>query len=64
MLGWYFMVNDMSRARMSKVDMLARAYKLKNELYDGTYHDKSAEWHDGAHNALNRVLDILNEYSS
>ena len=49
---------------MNKVDILARVYKMKNELYDGTHHTKSSEWHDGAHDALNRVLDALKEYSS
>ena len=55
---------EMSRGRLSKVDILARIYKIKNELYNGTHYAKSGEWHDGAHDALNRVLDILNEYHS
>ena len=54
----------MPRSRMSKVDILARVYKMKNELYDGAHYGKSSEWHDGAHDALNRILDLLNEYSS
>jgi hypothetical protein len=54
----------MPRGRMSKVDILARVYKMKNELYNGTHYAKGKEWHDGAHDALNRVLDLLNEYSS
>jgi len=49
---------------MSKVDILARVYKMKDELYNGTYKAKGKEWHDGAHDALNRVLNVLNEYSS
>jgi len=49
---------------MSKVDILARVYKMKNELYNGTHYAKGKEWHDGAHDALNRVLDLLNEYST
>lgn len=53
----------MPRGRMTKVDMLARVYRMKNELYDGTYYAKSGEWHDGAHDALNRMLEILKEYS-
>lgn len=52
----------MSRGRMSKIDMLSRVYKLKTALYNGQHHDKEKEWHDGAHESLNRVLDILNEY--
>jgi hypothetical protein len=55
---------EMPRGRMSKVDILARVYKMKNELYNGTHYAKGKEWHDGAHDALNRVLDLLNEYSS
>lgn len=54
----------MPRGRMSKVDILARVYKMKNELYNGTHRTKSREWHDGAHDALNRILDLLNEYSN
>lgn len=47
---------------MSKVDMLSRVYKLKTALYNEQHYDKGKEWHDGAHESLNRVLDILNEY--
>ena len=54
----------MPRSRMTKVDMLARVYKIKNELYNGTQYAKSGEWHDGAHDALNRVLEIIKEYSN
>jgi len=54
----------MPRSRMSKVDILARVYKMKNELYNGTYYNQSGEWHDGAHDTLNRVLEMLKEYSS
>ena len=54
----------MPRGRMSKVDMLSRIYKIKTALYNGQHHDKSGEWHEGAHEALSKVLDALNEYSS
>jgi len=53
----------MPRGRMNKVDILARVYRMKNELYDGTYYGKNGDWHDGAHDALNRMLEILKEYS-
>ena len=53
----------MQRGILNNPDMIARVYKIKNELYDGKQHDKSGDWHDGCHDALNRVLDILNEYS-
>jgi len=54
----------MPRGRMSKVDMLSRVYKMKTALYNGQHSDKSDEWHEGAHEALSKVLDALNEYSS
>jgi len=53
----------MPRGKLDKVDVLSRVYKLKTELYDGKQSDKGGEWHDGAHHAYNRILDILNEYS-
>ncbi len=52
----------MGRGKVMKNDMLARVYKLKNELYNGTYNGASKDWHDGAHYSLNRVLHILDEY--
>ena len=52
----------MSTGQITKVDLVSRIYKLKTQLFNGDYKDKSGEWHDGAHNALNSVLDILNEY--
>lgn len=53
----------MPRGTVSKNDIIARVYKMKNELYDGTNCKKSGEWHDGAHDALNRILEMLKEYS-
>lgn len=53
----------MASGKVTKNDLLARIYKLKTELYNGTERDKSAQWHDGAHSAYNRILEILNEYS-
>jgi hypothetical protein len=50
------------RGRVSKIDILSRVYKLKTALYNGQHHDKSGDWHDGAHESLNKILDILNEY--
>lgn len=52
----------MPRGRVNKIDIESRVYKLKQELYNGTHHNKGKEWHDGAHNALNRILDMLSEY--
>ena len=54
----------MPRGHVNKVDILARVYKIKTALYNGQESDKSGEWHNGAHEALNKVLDVLNEYSS
>ena len=54
----------MPRGRIDKVDMLSRVYKIKTALYNGQHSDKSKDWHDGAHEALSKVLDALNEYSS
>jgi hypothetical protein len=54
----------MPRGRLSKVDILARVYKMKNELFNKTHYNKGSEWHDGAHETLNKILDILNEYNS
>ena len=47
---------------MTKEEVKSRILKLKNELYNGQNHYKGGEWHDGAHNALNKVLDIIQEY--
>jgi hypothetical protein len=54
----------MPRATMRKVDLLAKLYKLKTSLYN-EHKEGSAddEWYDGAHHALNQVLDHLQEYS-
>ena len=54
----------MPRGRLSKIDIEPRIYKLKTNLYNGHYGDKSDEWRDGYHAALNSVLDILQEFSS
>jgi len=49
---------------MSKVDIIARIYKMKTELYNGVYPEKSADWHDGAQDTLNKIISIINEYNS
>ena len=54
----------MPRSNVSKVDILARVYKLKTALYDGVYEGKSGDWYEGSHDSLNKVLDILNEYAN
>ena len=52
----------MPRNAMTRQEIEARIYKLKTALYNGEHHEKSGDWHDGAHDALNKVLDILQEY--
>ncbi|AOV60343.1 hypothetical protein N161109_197 [Synechococcus phage S-CAM9] len=47
---------------MKKDELNVRVLKLKKMLYDGTYHEANADWHDGAHHMLNKVLDVLDEY--
>jgi hypothetical protein len=52
----------MPRNSVTKNDIEVRVLKLKNQLYDGTWQNNGGEWHDGAHEALSKVLDILQEY--
>lgn len=52
----------MPRSTMLKVDMLARIYKLKTELYEEHEVAKTGQWKDGAHYAYNEVLKVLQEY--
>ena len=52
----------MPRSTMLKVDMLARLYKLKTELYEQHEVTKTGQWTDGAHYAYNEVLKVLQEY--
>lgn len=40
-----------------------RVHRLKNSLYNGEQQHKTKDWCDGYHEALNKVLDMLNEYS-
>ena len=52
----------MPRGQLTKGELQARLYKIKTALYDGTFKHKSSDWHDGAHDSLNKVLDMLAEY--
>ena len=52
----------MPRNQMRKIDIESRVYKLKAALYNGQHGNESGEWHDGAHHALGKVLEILQEY--
>lgn len=57
----------MPRGSLRKTDMLAKVYKLKTELYDKDANPsmtgQTGQWYDGAHDSLDKVLDIINEYS-
>ena len=52
----------MATGTVTKIDLLARVYKLKTSLYDGKHKDKPGQWHDGAQSAYKEILDILNEF--
>lgn len=52
----------MSTGRLTKIDIEARVYKLKNDILNGRYDGASEDWINGAHYTLNQVLDIINEY--
>lgn len=54
----------MPRSIMRKIDLEAKVYKLKTDLYNGSYGDKNGDWHDGYHHALNKILEMLQEYHS
>ena len=54
----------MPRGRLHKTDMLAKVYKLKTELYDKENNTgMTGQWYDGAHDSLDKILDIINEYA-
>ena len=44
---------------MRKIDLETRVYKLKTSLYNGEYHERNGDWHDGAHHALNKILGMM-----
>jgi hypothetical protein len=49
---------------LKKVDMQARSMKLKNELYERCErHDMTEQECRGAEQYLNKVLDVIDEYS-
>ena len=52
----------MPRNELNRDEFEVRVLKLKNQLYDGSYSARGPEWHDGAHHALNEVLNALQEY--
>ena len=55
-------VPQMARGRLSKIDIESKVYRMKTALYNGHCEEKSEEWQDGYHAALNSLLEILQEY--
>jgi len=55
----------MSTGSVSKIDMLAKVYKLKNLVHDrqGKYYYFNDLQRNAADDMLNDILDILGEYS-
>jgi len=47
---------------VQKKELEVRIMKMKNELYDGSWSARNSDFHDGAHEMLNRVLDMIGEY--
>ena len=54
----------MPRGILTKNDLFSKVYKLKTSLYNGDYCEKTEDWHDGAHDALSKILEYMREYSS
>ena len=53
----------MPRGSVTKDELKVRILKLKNALHEGMYYSKGHDWNNGAHDAYNIVLDILDEYA-
>ena len=53
------MLETMPKNTLKKDEMRVRVLKLKNELFNRKYDDQSKNL---AHEYLNRVLDIIEEY--
>jgi len=52
----------MPRGKVTKIDVLQKLYKLKNDLYNMKY-PQTSEWYRGSHDSLNKIIDYLKEYS-
>ena len=53
----------MPRSELKKIDIESRVLKLKDELYSGTlFQNFTKKQKEAAHQVLNSVLDILQEY--
>jgi hypothetical protein len=55
----------MPRGRLSKADMLSRVMKLKHDVFNrtGKYSNFSHSQLESANYTLNKVLEIIEEYS-
>ena len=54
----------MSRNPVTKVDILAKIYDMKNKVYNGHYLLKTPEWREGAQEVLSEMIEYLKEYRS
>ena len=54
----------MSSGRLTKVDIIAKVFKMKTDLYNGRYENKNTDWYDGSHDTLDKILDFINEFST
>jgi hypothetical protein len=53
----------MPRSQLTKIDILSRVIKMKNELHDGSYSPElPAPQKKAVDEALSKVVDIINEY--
>jgi len=53
----------MATGQLTKLDILARVLKLKNQLYGGGYGlDWDTKQKEAADKVLSDVIDVLNEY--
>jgi hypothetical protein len=52
----------MPRNNLSLDELKVRVLKMKHALYNEQPPGKCQDWHDGAHDMLNKVLDTLDEY--
>lgn len=52
----------MGRNVLTREEMKVRLHKMKIALYEGNYQQKSGDWHEGAHEMLTKMLNILDEY--
>jgi hypothetical protein len=53
----------MPRGQMEKGDFKVRVLKLKRDLFEGKFYNEwTDEQKDSAHQTLNTILDIIDEY--